>query len=120
MKKTRKVLCLSFVLAMLVSTNAYAASISAKLNSGNNLVTTTFNSGKSGYHRVIVSGTEQHSQTGHVTNYSETASITGSGDLRTTHSAHTGYQFIQSYSGNDLVSTVYLGGSFVGQVKVTK
>lgn len=119
MKKMGRVLALSILLSMAVSVSALAASISAHLN-GSAQVKTTFNSGSSGYHRVIVAGWEKHPTLANpYVWYSKTQAATGSGTMTVTHYTDAGYQFQLLYSGSRLKSTVYFGGTYIGEVIVT-
>ncbi len=119
-KKFLKTMAATIMATMCMSvTVASAASIGSSLNANAAKVTTTFNSGSSGYHTVQVIGYEKHPQTGHCPLYNVTNGKSGGGNLSTVHSAHTGYQFQKSCSGITLSSTVRLNGSFVGTIITT-
>lgn len=110
MKKTGKILALSILLSMVISTTVLAASINATLTSGSTQVKTEFNTGNAGYHTVKVTGWEYYDPWKKHNPYSKEISITGGGTMNTAHYASNGCIFKRNYNGENLISKVYYSG----------
>lgn len=122
MKKTSiftKILCVCLASVMLFTTPASAVSISAVLASNTSCgkVTTTFNSGKSGYHYVVVNGYEYHSGWGEYRKFSGKKSSSGGGTMSVNIYSSVGCTFKLKYNGVRLSSSVYYNTStLIGKV----
>lgn len=121
MKKLKKIACAALALGLAagISTTAYAASLSATLNTKKTQVTSTFNSGTSGYHVVRVHGYEYHPTLNEYIKYTMNSNVSGGGNLTTLHVTHNGYKFETYHAGVYLTSALYFGGSQIAKVNVT-
>lgn len=121
MKKMRRI-CATAILAvtMMGMTTVYAAGITSTLSSDAKKVTSTCNSGGSGYHVVTVDGYEVHSnQEIAAHHYQKNSTYTGGGTFTVSHSSDDGFTFRLNYNGTLLQATLKLGGTQIGKVNVT-
>lgn len=120
MKKMRRI-CATAILAVMMMgmTTVYAAGITSTLSSDAKKVTSTCNSGGSGYHVVTVDGYEHHPGTGDYHHYTKPQTYSGGGTFTLSHTTNEGYKFMTSYSGLNLTATLQLGGTQIGKVNVT-
>lgn len=116
-----KLVVLLLVVAMVTgssSMDAWAATVSANLNSTNTTVTTTYSNCYAST-IVYVIGYEKHPTTEHVVYYNKPKSSTIVGKVSFKHSTDAGYKFQLEYRGTKLQSKVVIAGSSVASLAVT-
>lgn len=120
MKKMRKI-CATAILAVMMMgmTTVHAAGISSTLSSNGKKVTSTCNSGSSGYHVVTVDGYEHHPGTGDYHHYKEPQTYNGGGTFTVSHISYAGYVFQLNYNNTTLTTTLTRGGTWIGSIIVS-